>query len=134
VLAALALAALLGGCAASTTYRTLAVEVRDQRTGAPVPGALVHARSLSFYLPAPPYGIVDPAPPRSARGVTAEDGSVELEVIDGHPVELVIVHAGHAPAQITIDAHPRAPGPWLATERSLEDADGPQLEVRLTAR
>jgi hypothetical protein len=91
----------LSGCATSSDYRAVTLELRERRSGRPVPEAVIHVRSVSFFEPA--GGIIDPSPPRSDEGVTGADGTVRLEVIERHPVELTVVAPGRPPLELDLD-------------------------------
>ncbi len=144
--AAALLVGAFGACSSSSTYKPVTVSVRDKLSRQPVSGAVVHARTSHWFLPmgyianedAPLMGrdpILDGSPPRSDRGVTGADGTVRLEVIVHHPVQIIVLAAGYEPQAIElVELHPDLskasawldadPGPALPSQ-------APRLEVRL---
>ena len=130
----LMLVAALAGCSSSSTYLPMTVAVRDRTTQMPVGGAVVHARSVHFFLPVEPYAILDSSPPRSARGVTGADGNVTLSVIVDHPVQMVVVAPGYPPVVLDLVEHPAVDGPseWWPRDSSLAATEGEHgIEFRL---
>jgi hypothetical protein len=138
---------LLGACSSSSTYRPMTVSVRHKLSRQPVAGAAVHARSVHAFLPmsyiansdAPFMGadpILDGSPPRSDRGVTGTDGTVRLEVIVDHPVQVIVLAAGCAPQVIGVPEHPAKtgePSGWLdADPGPALPSQPPRLEVELS--
>jgi hypothetical protein len=107
------------------------VEVRGGDTGAPVAGALVLARPVHFFVPAHPYPILDPSPPRSARGLTDAAGAVRLRVIAQHPVQFVVVAPGYTPLMLPPGCA-QAGGPWTDGGAVDEDVGVRRLEMRLS--
>jgi hypothetical protein len=124
----------------------LTVAVRDKLSQQPVSGAVVHARTVHAFLPmsylansdAPLLGadpILDGSPPDSQRAVTGADGTVRLEVIVDHPVQIIVLAAGYDMQTVDLADHPvrtggpsawrdADPGPALPSEPA-------RLEVRL---
>ncbi len=138
-LATIGLAALVAsGCATSHTYQPMTVAVRDKLTHEPVGNAIVHARSLHFFVPVelPLLGdgvILDPFPPTSARGVTGDDGTVLLKVIVHHPVQVIVLAAGYDPQVVDLERHPAIAGAsdWLSADPGPSTRfDPPRLEIR----
>ncbi|MHC4083505.1 MAG: hypothetical protein ACYS15_08455 [Planctomycetota bacterium] len=137
----------LGACSSSSTYKPMTVSVRDKLTREPLSGAVVHARTGHWFLPmgyiankdAPMMGrdpILDGSPPRSEQAVTAADGTVRLEVIVDHPVQIIVLAAGYEPQVIDVVEHPANKGElteWLdADPDPALPSQAPRLEVRLT--
>lgn len=90
------------------------MSVRDRLTREPVAGAVVHARSVNAFLPWAnmtnsdlPFSerdpLLDKSPPRSPRGLTAGDGTVRLDVIVDHPVQIIVMAAGYEPQTIGLE-------------------------------
>jgi hypothetical protein len=145
-LAAALLLGTLGACSSSSTYKPMTVSVRDKLSHQPVSGAVVHARTSHFFVPmgyiankdAPLMGrepILDGSPPRSDEGVTGADGTVRLEVIVDHPVQIIVLAAGYEPQAVDVVEHPAmagAPSGWLdADPGPAPPSQAPRLEVRL---
>jgi len=137
---------LLGACSSSSTYQPMTVSVRDKLSQQPVAGAVVHARTVHAFIPmsyiansdVPLMGrdpIIDGSPPRSARGITGADGTVRLEVIVDHPVQIIVTAAGYEPQAIDLLEQPAAsgePGTWLdADPGPAVPSDPARLEVQL---
>jgi hypothetical protein len=136
----------LGACSSSSTYKPVTVSVRDKLSQEPVSGAVVHARTAHFFLPwgyvansdAPLLGrdpILDGSPPRSDQGVTGVEGSVRLEVIVDHPVQIIVLAAGYEPQAVEVVEHPARtgePSDWLVSDPGPAlPSQAPRLEVRL---
>jgi hypothetical protein len=125
----------VAGCASSSTYLPLTVIVRDRESLAPVASAVVDARPVSFFVPAYPFGIIDPSPPRATRTETGADGTARFEMIVDHPVHLTVVAAGYPPAVVYVDRHPARHGEsdWLdpAESESAAADEAPGVQVRL---
>ncbi|MCH7796858.1 MAG: hypothetical protein IID28_00240 [Planctomycetes bacterium] len=135
----LLLAILLGlGCSRSNTSRPMTVAVRDKLTHLPVESALVDARTLHFFVATdiPLLGrdaILDPSPPASVRGMTGPDGTVRLNVVQRHPVRIIVVAPGYLVQVVDLVTHPArsGPGDWLDTDLGPQEPAGARrVEVR----
>jgi hypothetical protein len=123
------------------------VSVRDKLTHEPVAGAVVQARSLNAFVPwaamtntaLPFWGpdpLLDGSPPKSPRGVTGADGTVRLDVVVDHPVQVIAIAAGYVPQTIHLEAPPidrSAPSGWLDADPGPALPDEPRrLEIRFS--
>ncbi len=116
----------------------MTVAVRDKLTHLPVASALVDARTVHFFVPAdlPLLGrdaILDSSPPASARGMTGPDGTVRLNVIVKHPVQIIVVAPGYDVQVVDLVTHPAESGPsdWLDADVGPPDPTGAlRVEVR----
>ena len=137
----LALLALLaaGGCSSPSGTRPMTIAVRDKLTGEPVASAHIDARAVSFFAPmdVPMSGrdaILDPSPPKSVRGVTGPDGTVRLQIVAGHPVQVIVTATGYDVQVVELDEHPAdtgSAGRWLDADPGPVLPDQPRrMEVR----
>jgi hypothetical protein len=123
------------------------VSVRDKGSHEPVAGAVVHARTVHAFLPMSNFAksdvpfkgrdpILDGSPPRSARGATAADGTVRLDVIVDHPVQIIVIAAGYEPQTIDLWDVPAGndePSMWLdADPGPALTSEPPRLEVQVS--
>ena len=90
--------------------------------------------SIPFQLPLLGEGVIlDPFPPESARGVTGDDGTVQLTVIVHHPVQVVVLAAGYDPQVVDLARRPAIAGTsdWLDADPGPSTrSDPPRLEIR----
>jgi hypothetical protein len=120
----------LAGCGA-VAARPLTLEVRDGLSGEPVGGAVVTARSLHFFLPAPPFWIIDSSTPPAATGLTDADGRASLTAVVGRPVLIEVLAGGYEP--FVADVEGSAGGWRSAPQRGAAGAGSSvrRLEVRV---
>lgn len=122
------------------------MSVRDKLTHEPVAGAVVHARSVNAFLPWAamtnsdlPFSerdpLMDKSPPKSPRGRTADDGTVRLDVIVDHPVQIIVMAAGYEPQTIGLEelkVDRSKPTAWLDADPDPElPGDPARLEIQL---
>ena len=120
--------------------------MRDKLTREPVAGAVVHARSVNAFLPWAamtnsdlPFSerdpLMDKSPPKSPRGLTADDGTVRLDVIVDHPVQIIVMAAGYEPQTIGLEelkVDRSQPSAWLDADPDPElPGDPARLEIQL---
>ncbi len=137
----------IGACSSSSTYKPVTVSVRDKLSRQPVSGAVVHARTSHWFFPmsyianedVPLMGrdpILNGSPPHSERGVTGADGTVRLEVIVDHPLQIIVLAAGYEPQAVDVVEHPARkgePSDWIDSDPGPAlPAQAPRLEVRLS--
>lgn len=126
------------GCSSSSTSRPMTVAVRDKLTHLPVESALVDARTIHFFVPAdlPLLGrdaILDSSPAPSTRGMTGPDGTVRLDVVLNHPVQIIVLAPGYDVQVVDLVTHPAESGrsDWLDSEVGPPDPDAAlRVEVR----
>ncbi len=85
---------LLMGIGCSSTGE-LIVSVSDGSTLAPVPGAVVSASSMKFFVPVYPYPQLSPFPVETSDGVTDDQGRVRLAATKDSPMRVSVQSPGH---------------------------------------
>jgi len=99
--------AVLGGCLPGSSPLAARVEVRDARTGEPVPMAEVRTTGGNVFIP--PRDVLGPpvspwANPSGGRRETQADGGAEIVLAGNRPNELTVIAEGFAPLHLTLQA------------------------------
>ncbi len=131
MLPVLAMLAAIVGCASGA--EELTVTVRDRQTHQPVIDAYVQLRPLHLFSSEPPYGILDPSPTAGSSGMTGADGTVRVEGVVDHPMDVRIVATGYVPLYFTaVIESTAAQQPWYDALLIGENEDVlRRLEVQL---
>lgn len=102
----------------------LTVTVRDRETHEPIEGAHVQLRPVHLFSSESPYELVDPSPTEGSSGVTSDDGTVRLQGVVDHPMDVRINAAGYVPLYFSVVIETAtAQQPWYDALLTGEDQD-----------